>query len=117
MNYSCSGLLGIRAALQSNVALPPPPFNATFNIITGVNTVLMGKIKDLKHKGLDISKSHLLTSANKISQPCSTGTLSHETPTKLKIFLELGLNFGRPGCESLRELEHKQIVFKQDANE
>lgn len=119
-SYSRSSLLCIRAAIQRHIALPP--HNVTFNIITGApfkkaNNVLIGRIKDLKREGLDVSKSHPAISANDISMLYSSGTLSHVTPSNLqyKVFFELGMHFGRRGREGLRELKHSQIVFKEDS--
>lgn len=118
--YSKSAIVGIRAAIQRHLSLPP--FSQTRNITTGdafkgANLVLHGKLRELRKQGLDTTKAHLAIPAKDIATMYSSRALSNDNPTslQLKVFFELSIYFGRKGREVLRDLKPQDILFKKDS--
>ena len=73
-------------------------------------------LKKLKRDGLDSTNHKPAISEEDMAKFYSSGTLSNANPVALqyKVFLEIGLHFGRRGVEGWRALKKNSFVRKVD---
>jgi hypothetical protein len=88
------------------------PYNRKIDIRTDrefivANQVYEGKIKDLKRQGKDTTQHKKAINEEDMKRMYSSGVLSTDNPVALqrKVFIEIGLHFGRRGRENWRTLQ------------
>lgn len=117
--YSKSGYISIRAAINRH--LTSPPFSKSINIIHDkefmlCNQVFTGIIRKMRESGKDVTHHKTAIPEGDMAKMYETKTLSNDTPLSLlrKVFVEISINFGRRGREGLRELTRESIIIKKD---
>ena len=117
--YGHASYLNIRAGLQRY--LVGPPNNKQIDIrqdreFQSANQVFLGKLKQMRHEGRDITKHKSAINPDDITKMYSSGTLNNDNPTNLqmKVFFEISLHFGRRGREGWRQLTKQSFALKVD---
>ena len=117
--YSKSTLVGIRAAINRFLRLPP--HKRSSNIMTSEkfsssNKMLYAVIKDLKKEGLDTSKHYPAISEIDLQKVKDKNSFNLNDPSELqqKVFFDLQYNFGRRGRENLRDFTKSTFLLDKD---
>ena len=119
--YGKSAYRCIRAGLQRH--LSSPPYSRALDIckdrdFMSANQVFQGKMKSLKREGKDLVKHKDAIAESDMKTLYDSGVLGVDDPVSLqrKVFVELGLHFGRRGREGLRQLKKTSFTTKTDAD-
>ena len=116
-------MINIRSAVGRH--LTSPPWNRKLDIIKDIafqtaNHVFTGVLKTLRKEGLDVTSHHPAISQKDMEKLYSnTDIIGEDTPKALqnKVWLEMGIHFGRRGREGWRELKVSDILFKKDEDD
>jgi hypothetical protein len=120
--YSRSGYRNLRSGIQRHIQ--SPPYSRTLNLrsdkcFMAANQCYEGMLKDLKRQGKDVTKHKAAIDAHDMQKMYSSGVLSDTDPVALqrKVFVEVGMHFGRRGREGWRSLQKDSFENGIDSQE
>lgn len=121
LEYGRSSYRNMRAGIQRH--LVSPPYNRKVDIrndkeFQECNQVFEGKLKQMKREGKDITQHKQSITPGDMKKMYDSKVLGNQDPVSLqrKVFVELGIHFGRRGREGWRELKKDSFMIKSDDN-